>query len=183
VDADGTSSIEFMKCFPDYVSWDAVSDSDRYSGVQGSIGQNSTESQNLFSAVSGTSAIGTVGSSIDTGMYDLTIGATDSRYDSCVTVDTLSVSVNQYTINYDGLQLTSGKFHMTEPCLYDLVWTANVARIGYQVVELLDENNTVVKTFTNETREQRLVDIDSSGVNEGNYTLVIRARDFSDGTL
>tara|TARA_B100000161_G_C33415009_1_gene352840 strand:- start:8 stop:694 length:687 start_codon:yes stop_codon:yes gene_type:complete len=133
--------------------------------------------------VSGSSAIGTVGSSVALGTYDLILGPTDVRYDECVAADSVSVSINQYTIDYDGLQLTNGKFHMTEPCVYDLVWTANVARIGYQVVELTDVNGTVVKTFTNETREQRLSDISSSGVGVGNYTLTIRARDFSTGCI
>ena len=183
IEADGSAAIEFMKCFPDYVSWDAVSNAVDYDGVQGTIGVNSTETQRLFYSVSGSSAIGTVGSSVDVGTYDLILGPTDDRYDECVATDSVSVSVNQFTIAYDGLQLTNGKFHMTDPCLYDLVWTANVARIGYQVVELQDVNGTVVKSYTNETREQRLSDIGSSGVSVGNYTLVIRARDFSDGCI
>jgi hypothetical protein len=37
VEADGSASIEFMKCFPDYVSWDAVSNAADYDGVQGRL--------------------------------------------------------------------------------------------------------------------------------------------------
>jgi hypothetical protein len=133
--------------------------------------------------VTGSSAIGTVGSSVAVGTYDLILGPTDVRYDECVASDSVSVSIDQYVIDYQNLELTNGKFHMTEPCVYDLVWSANVARIGYQVVELTDVNGTVVKTFTNETREQRLSDISSSGVGVGNYTLTIRARDFSTGCI
>lgn len=180
--------ISFVKCFPDYASWDSYALSEDFGGVEGVLEDGGdAEVQRLFSGVIGSSGIGTVGSSIEPGTYNLTIGPTNDAYDACVATDTVGVTVDQYDIVFDEtLQLRDGVLHMTEPCLYDLNWIANIVRIGYQVVELVyDDNGTevVAMQYVNDTREQRYVDLSSAGLDAGEYVLRVRSRDFPSGCI
>eukprot|EP00940_MAST-03C_sp_MAST-3C-sp2_P001118 g1118.t1 len=182
--ASANAGITFQKCFPDYLNWATTTGASTWGGVEARLVQSGADAQTFFGGTIGTSGIATVGSSVAVGAYDLTIGPTDDNFDSCVATSSVGVTVSQYAIDYTDAQLLNGGFSMTEPCVYDISFTANTARIGYLAMEIRNKTTgAVVATLGNQTREQRLESLSSVGVEPGTYDLVVLSVEKSPGCV
>lgn len=153
-------------------SWEAVEDADKYQ-LQIAIPNFEAARQIILDTV--VSKISYT-QQLNIGKYEWRIRAINSAYETVYTKRSFEILNNDDFQNNTVVLLTPGNNLITKTALQKLSWDTIIGAVNYQI-QVLDENNTLVKDQTSETT------ILNFTFDEGKYTWKVRASNGTEQTL